>query len=64
LCNLSFADWTQVFVEPTLTEALLDRLTLKAHIITCDWESFRLQESLKAKTTLAKEKSREDSHGR
>jgi DNA replication protein DnaC len=32
-----------------LTAALLDRLTHKANIITCDWESFRLQESLKAK---------------
>lgn len=47
--NLGFADWTQVFGEPTLTAALLDRLTHKAHIITCDWESFRLQESLKVK---------------
>jgi DNA replication protein DnaC len=62
--NLGFADWTQVFGEPTLTAALLDRLTHKAHIITCDWESFRLQESLKAKGTLAKEKSRETSLGR
>ena len=47
--NLGFADWTQVFGEPTLTAALLDRLTHKANIISCDWESFRLQESLKAK---------------
>jgi hypothetical protein len=30
---------------------LLDRLTHKAHIVTCDWESFRLQESLKAQKT-------------
>jgi len=62
--NLGFADWTQVFGEPTLTAALLDRLTHKAHIITCDWESFRLQESLKAKGGAAKEKSREASLGR
>ncbi|MEJ2691204.1 MAG: IS21-like element helper ATPase IstB [Deltaproteobacteria bacterium] len=47
--NLGFADWTQVFGEPTLTAALLDRLTHKANIISCDWESFRLHESLKAK---------------
>jgi hypothetical protein len=47
--NLGFADCTQVFGEPTLTAALLDRLTHQANIITCDWESFRLQESLKAK---------------
>jgi len=44
--NLGFADWIQVFGEPTLTAALLDRLTHKAHIVTCDWESYRLKESL------------------
>jgi hypothetical protein len=54
--NLGFADWTQVFGEPTLTAALLDRLTHKAHIVTCDWESFRLQESLKVKGGANKEK--------
>ena len=47
--NLGFADWTQVFGEPTLTAALLDRLTHKAHIVTCDWESFRLKESLQSR---------------
>jgi DNA replication protein DnaC len=47
--NLGFADWTQVFGEPTLTAALLDRLTHKAHIVTCDWESYRLKESLHCK---------------
>jgi DNA replication protein DnaC len=55
--NLGFADWTQVFGEPTLTAALLDRLTHKAHIVTCDWESFRLQETLKVKGEAVKEKS-------
>ena len=62
--NLGFADWTQVFGEATLTAALLDRLTHKAHIVTCDWESFRLQESLKVKGGAAKEKTREASLGR
>ena len=38
--NLGFADWVQVFGEPTLTAALLDRLTHKAHIVTCDGESY------------------------
>lgn len=47
--NLGFADWTQIFGEATLTAALLDRLTHKAHIISCAWESFRLRESLKRK---------------
>ena len=48
--NLGFADWTQIFGEATLTAALLDRLTHKAHIITCDWDSYRLKETLKNKS--------------
>lgn len=47
--NLGFADWTQLFGDPTLTAALLDRLTHKAHIILCNWDSYRLKESLKKK---------------
>ncbi|SFL76507.1 IstB-like ATP binding protein [Desulfomicrobium norvegicum] len=45
------ADWTQVFGEPTMTAALLDRLTHKAHIINCSWESYRLKQSLNQKAT-------------
>ncbi len=54
--NLGFADWTQLFGDPTLTAALLDRLTHKAHIILCNWESYRLKESLKKKTPANKKK--------
>lgn len=50
--NLGFADWTQLFGDPTLTAALLDRLTHRAHIIMCDWESFRLKESLKKRSPV------------
>jgi len=52
--NLGFADWTQLFGDPTLTAALLDRLTHKAHIILCNWESYRLKESLKKKNPPTK----------
>jgi len=48
--NLGFADWTQVFGDPVMTAALLDRLTHKAHIINCSWESYRLKQSLKNKS--------------
>ena len=47
--NLGFGDWTQIFGDPNLTAALLDRITHKAHIINCTWESYRLKESLKKK---------------
>ena len=51
--NLGFADWTQVFGDPTMTAALLDRLTHKAHIINCSWESYRLKQSLNQKVKRA-----------
>jgi len=44
--NLGFSDWTQIFGEATLTAALLDRVTHNSHIIRCDWDSYRLQETL------------------
>jgi DNA replication protein DnaC len=47
--NLGFADWTRVFGDATMTAALLDRLTHKARIIHCSWESYRLKQSLHEK---------------
>lgn len=47
--NLGFGDWTQIFGEPTLTAALLDRVTHNAHIINCSWESYRLKDTLSKK---------------
>lgn len=52
--NLGFADWTQVFGDPVMTAALLDRLTHKAHIINCTWESYRLKQSLKKQAARGK----------
>ena len=45
--NLGFGDWTQIFGDPTLTAALLDRVTHKAHVISCSWVSYRLKDTLK-----------------
>ncbi|MCX5882503.1 MAG: ATP-binding protein [Deltaproteobacteria bacterium] len=39
--------YAKVFGDPTLTAALLDRVTHKAHIISCNWESCRFKESLR-----------------
>lgn len=50
--NLSFDKWPQVFGDDTLTAALLDRLTHRASIIPCNWESIRLSQSMKNKTAL------------
>jgi DNA replication protein DnaC len=47
--NLGFADWSQVFGDPIMTGALLDRLTHRAHIVPCNWESYRLKQSLTEK---------------
>jgi len=46
--NMGFGDWTQIFGDPSMTAALLDRITHKAHVISCTWESYRLKETLKS----------------
>jgi DNA replication protein DnaC len=45
--SMGFGNWTQIFGDPTLTAALLDRVTHKAHIISCNWESYRFKETLR-----------------
>ena len=56
--NLGFADWTQVFGDQTMTAALLDRLTHKARIVNCSWQSYRLKQSLDDISTNEEEKKR------
>ena len=46
--NKGFGDWTQIFGDPSLTAALLDRVTHRAHVINCSWQSYRLSEALKS----------------
>jgi DNA replication protein DnaC len=52
--NMGFGDWTQIFGDANLTAALLDRITHKAHVINCTWESYRLKETLKHKKGASK----------
>lgn len=59
--NLGFADWTQVFGEANLTAALLDRLTHRASIITCSWNSYRLHETLEQRVAKPKKPKQSES---
>lgn len=44
--NLPFSEWTQVFPNPRLCKALLDRITDRAHIIETGSESYRFRRTL------------------
>ena len=49
--NLAFAEWTEVFGDPRLTSALLDRMTHRCHILKFDGESYRFRQSLQRQTS-------------
>ena len=43
--NLTFDRWQEIFNDPTLTAAMVDRLTYKSHVINIKGESYRLKET-------------------
>ena len=43
--NLSFERWEEVFKDPILTGALVDRLAHKAHVLDMSGESYRVKET-------------------
>ncbi len=43
--NLGFDHWEEIFGDPILTAALVDRLTHKAHLINMNGASYRLKET-------------------
>jgi len=45
--NLSFERWVEVFGDPTVTNAMIDRLTYKAILVDMEGDSYRLRETLK-----------------
>src|SRR5436305_6781779 len=47
--NLPFSEWTQVFSNPRLCKALLDRITDRAHIIETGAESYRFRRTLEVR---------------
>jgi DNA replication protein DnaC len=47
--NLPFSEWTQVFPNPRLCKALLDRITDRAHIIETGTESYRFRRTIEGR---------------
>lgn len=43
--NLAFNRWQEIFNDPVLTSAMVDRLTCRAHVINIKGESYRLKET-------------------
>jgi DNA replication protein DnaC len=47
--NLPFSEWTQVFPNPRLCKALLDRVTDRAHIIETGSDSYRFRRTMEVR---------------
>lgn len=43
--NLSFERWEEIFKDPVMTAAMIDRLTHKSYVINMNGNSFRLKET-------------------
>ncbi|MEN1762329.1 ATP-binding protein, partial [Anoxynatronum sibiricum] len=42
--NLEFSRWTELFENPTLITALVDRLTFRSHILNMNNPSYRMEQ--------------------
>jgi DNA replication protein DnaC len=58
--NLEFSAWPDIFGDPRMTAALIDRLTHRAHILVMNGESYRFKQSVKKARGSGKQKGSDE----